>query len=84
MNERAGEQIYYQIEVEGRLDGRWQDWFEGLTVTSTADGHTILSGPVRDQAALHGLLRKVGNLGMPLLSVLSIEPDQTNLPDVKK
>lgn len=76
MNGHAGKQSYYQIEIEGHLDGRWQDWFDGLTITSTDDGHTILSGPIRDQAALHGLLKKVCNLGVPLLSVNRVESDQ--------
>jgi len=76
MNENAGQQSCYQIKIEGHLDGRWQDWFGGLTVTKIADGYTILSGPIRDQAALYGLLKKVRNLGMPLLSVNRIESDQ--------
>ena len=59
----------YEITVEGHLDDAWSDWFEGLTVTSEEDGTTLLSGPVTDQAALHGLLRRVRDLGTPLLSV---------------
>ena len=82
MNESAGQQSYYQIKIEGHLDGRWQDWFGGLTVTKTTDGHTILSGPVRDQAALHGLLKKVRNLGMPLLSVNRVESDDKDASDI--
>jgi hypothetical protein len=76
MNESAGKPSCYQIEIEGHLDGRWQDWFDGLTVTRTDDGRTILSGPIRDQAALHGVLKKVRNLGMPLLAVNRVGPDQ--------
>jgi len=69
MNERADTQSHYQIKIAGHLDARWQDWFDGLTVTSTADGDTILSGPIRDQAALHGVLKKINNLGLTLISV---------------
>ncbi len=84
MNESAGQQSYYQIEIEGHLDTRWQDWFGGLTVTKTADGHTILSGPIRDQAALYGLLKKVRNLGMPLLSVNRLESNQKGTSGISK
>ncbi len=65
----------YEIRIKGHLDGRWADWFEGLTITLEDDGNTLLTGPVIDQAALHGLLRKVRDLGMPLLSVNPVEPD---------
>ena len=58
----------YQISVKGLLDEEWSDWFEGLTITPQ-DDQTLLTGPVRDQAALHGLLAKVRDLGLPLLSV---------------
>jgi hypothetical protein len=76
--------MLYQIRIRGHLDCQWTNWFEGLTITLEDNGDTLLSGPVVDQAALHGLLKKVRDLGMPLLSVLSIRPDQTNLPDVNK
>jgi hypothetical protein len=59
----------YQIRLEGHLGRQWTDWFDGLTITLTDDGDTILTGPVVDQAALHGLLKKVRDLGMPLRSV---------------
>jgi hypothetical protein len=62
----------YQIRVKGILDERWSDWFDGLTITSQANGETLLEGPVRDQAALHGLLNKIRDMGMPLLSVRRI------------
>ena len=68
----------YQIRVNGHLGREWGDWFEGLTVTPEADGHTLLTGPVVDQAALHGLLRKVRDLGLPLLWVVCLEPGQDN------
>ena len=66
--------VIYQIRLKGVLDTRWRDWFEGLTITLEANGDTLLTGPVVDQAALHGLLKKVRDLGMPLLSVNLIIP----------
>ncbi|MET0886072.1 MAG: hypothetical protein ABWX92_06440 [Mycetocola sp.] len=63
----------YEIRVAGHLGASWDDWFEGLTVFSEADGTTILSGVVEDQAGLHGLLRRIGALGMPLISVNIVE-----------
>jgi hypothetical protein len=59
----------YEIRLKGHLDKRWAEWFEGLTITLEADGDTLLTGPVGDQAALHGLLKKVRDLGLPLVSV---------------
>ena len=59
----------YQIRLKGQLGSEWAGWFEGLTVTLDEDGDTLLVGPVADQAALHGLLKKVRDLGMPLVSV---------------
>ncbi len=70
----------YEIKLEGQLDARWTDWFEGLSITLDGRGDTILSGPVVDQAALHGLLKKVRDLGMPLISVNRIEDGQTEQP----
>jgi hypothetical protein len=66
----------YEIRLEGHLDDRWVNWFEGLTLTREDNGETLLSGPVVDQAALHGLLRKVRDLGMPLLSVTRVRSGQ--------
>ena len=63
----------YQIRIKGHLGQRWMDWFEGLTVTLEEDGNTLLTGHVIDQSALHGILKKVRDLGMPLLSVNSVE-----------
>ena len=63
----------YQIRIKGRLDSEWSDWFEGLAVTQAEGGDTLLIGPVADDAALHGLLKKVRDLGMPLISVNRIE-----------
>ena len=74
----------YQIRIEGHLGSQWTDWFDGLSVTLEADGRTLLSGPVPDQPALHGLLKKVRDLGLPLISVMSVEPDQADAQDVKQ
>jgi len=63
------EQTQYQIRVKGWLDTRWQDWFDGLAITLTDDGDTVLSGVIVDQAALHGVLKKIHNLGLTLISV---------------
>ena len=73
----------YKIRLKGHLDDKWADRFEGLTITLEEDGNTLLSGPVIDQAALHGLLKKVRDLGMPLLSVCPVEHDQAEAPDGK-
>jgi hypothetical protein len=71
----------YEIRLKGYLDARWGDQFEGLSFTHASDGTTILCGPVVDQAALYGLLRKVRDLGLPLLSVIQVDPKQANGPD---
>ena len=73
----------YEIRVKGHLDSRWADWFEGLSFTHESDGTTILSGPVVDQAALHGLLRKVRDLGLPLVGVSSIKPSSADTSDAE-
>ena len=67
--------MHYEIHVEGVLDARWSAWFEGLRVASDASGQTTISGSVADQAALHGLLAKVRDLGLPLIAVRRIGPD---------
>jgi hypothetical protein len=72
----------YEIRLKGHLDARWTDWFEGMSFTLKSDGTTILSGQVVDQATLHGLLRKVRDLGLPLVSVIQIVPKQEIGPDV--
>lgn len=66
-------QEVYQIVVKGHLDSEWSDWFDGLTVTMLDNGETILSGPIVDQAALHGVLIKIRDLGLPLVSLTRIE-----------
>jgi hypothetical protein len=68
----------YEIRLKGHLDDRWADWFDGLTLKREETGETLLTGPVVDQAALHGLLRKVRDLGLPLLSVIHVEANQAN------
>ncbi len=73
-----GQPMVYQIRVKGHLGREWTDWFEGLTVTTLDNGETLLTGPVVDQAALHGLLKKVRDVGMPLISVLRVERDQAS------
>ena len=70
------ESEYYVIRLAGHLDQRWAEWFDGLSLTHQGDGTTVLHGPVVDQAALHGLLQKVRDLGLPLLSVTSLDADQ--------
>ena len=65
----ASEQSNYHIKIKGHLDTRWQDWFDGLTLTLTDDGNTLLCGEVKDQAALHGVFKKVSNLGLTIISV---------------
>ena len=62
----------YEIRVEGRLEARWAAWFDGMTMTTHSDGTTVLEGPVVDQAALHGLLQKIRDLGLPLVSVTQL------------
>lgn len=73
----------YQIRLQGHLDARWSDWFGGMTLTLEDTGETLLTGPVADQAALHGLLRKVRDLGLPLLSVNLMGSGDTDEPDDK-
>ena len=76
--------MVYQIRIKGHLGRQWTDWFEGLTITLEDNGATLLTGSVVDQAALHGLLKKVRDLGMPLISVNRARPDQADAPDVKQ
>jgi hypothetical protein len=87
MSDKLNPKIYpsepmaYQIRIKGHLALRWTEWFGGLIITLEDNGDTLLSGPVVDQAALFGLLRKVRDLGMPLLSVNRIEPDHLDVAD---
>ena len=70
----------YEIRVKGHLDVRWAAWFDGLTLTHGSDGTTIIHGPVADQAALHGLLQKIRDLGLPLISVNHVAPGHPPAP----
>src|SRR5574339_635656 len=88
VNERGAERDVgkpevYQIRIRGHLSLQWMEWFDGLTITLEEDGNTLLSGPVIDQAALHGILKKVRDLGMPLLSVNSVAPGPQNMENEK-
>ena len=65
----------YKIRLKGHLEARWVTWFDGLTITLDENGNTLLSGPVTDQAALHGILKKIRDVGLPLLSVRSVASD---------
>lgn len=66
----------YEIRVKGHLAARWAAWFDGMSLTQQDDGTTVISGPVTDQAALHGLLRKLSDIGLPLVSVTPSAPEQ--------
>jgi hypothetical protein len=68
----------YEIRLKGHLEARWVKWFDGLAITLDENGDTLMSGPVADQAALHGLLKKVRDLGLPLISVNPVQINQTN------
>ena len=73
---------WYEIRLKGHLDSRWAAWFHGLSLTHDSDGTTVISGPVLDQAALHGLLQKVRDVGIPLVSVAQIDPDEPDVPTI--
>ena len=75
--------MVYQIRIKGHLDSGWTDWFESLSITLSDNGDTLLTGPVVDQAALYGLLKKVRDLGMPLISVSPVALSQADVPEVK-
>jgi hypothetical protein len=83
LDEKHNQHPYYEIRLKGHLDARWADWFEGLTITLEEDGETLLTGPVVDQPALHGLLKKVRDLGIPLISISPLEHGLGNRTDVK-
>ncbi len=74
----AREPQVYAIRVQGQLGREWTEWFEGLAITLDENGDTLLTGPVVDQAALHGVLKKVRDLGMPLVSVTRVRPGETD------
>jgi len=74
----------FQIRIRGHLDCKWSAWFDGMVITLEKDGGTLLTGPVSDQAALHGLLKKIRDLGMTLVSVNPVFPDQADALDNRK
>jgi hypothetical protein len=78
-----GQPKIYQIRIKGHLGSQWTDWFGGLALSPQENGDTLLTGPVVDQAALHGLLKKVRDLGMPLVSVCPLRTSQADQSDVK-
>ena len=73
----------YEIRLKGHLGTRWAAWFDGLTLTRDSDGTTIIHGPVADQAALYGLLQKIRDLGLPLISVNYVEPGHPPMPTIE-
>jgi hypothetical protein len=73
----------YEIRLKGHLDGRWAAWFDGLSLSYESEGVTVIHGRVPDQAALHGLLQKVRDTGLPLVSVTQIDPDQAGAPGIE-
>ncbi len=79
----SGEPMVYQIRIKGHLGPHWADWFEGLTITLEDNGETLLSGPVVDQAALHGVIKKVRDVGLPLISVNRVKPGHVDVSDSK-
>jgi hypothetical protein len=80
----SGQPMVYQIRIKGHVGRQWTNWFEGLTIQLQDNGETLLTGPVVDQAALHGVLKKVRDVGMPLLSVNRVKPCQADASDVKQ
>ena len=79
-----GQPMVYQIRIKGHLNDQWVDWFEGMNIILEGNGNTLLTGPVIDQSALHGLLKKVRDLGMTLLSVNGVHLDQAEAPDASQ
>ncbi len=77
---KMNELNYYGIKIKGEIDTSWQDWFDGMAIASTDDGNTILSSGNIDQAALHGVLKKIRDLGLPIISVI---PNQTIRKETK-
>ena len=79
-----GQPLVYQIRIKGHLGREWTDWFGGLALTLEDNGETLLTGPVIDQAALHGVLKKVRDVGMPLLSVIEVQFNENHRYQSKK
>lgn len=80
----SNQPMIYQIRIKGHLGPQWQDWFDGMTMALEENGETVLTGHVADQPALHGLLKRVRDLGMNLISVNQMYPDEGGAPDTKK
>ncbi len=80
----SNQPLVYQIRLKGHLSSQWTAWFDGLTITLEEDGDTLLTGPMVDQAALHGLLKRIRDLGMVLVSVNQVQLNETNLYRSKK
>jgi hypothetical protein len=74
---------FYKVRVKGHLDARWSEWFDGLEITNLQNGETMLYGEIVDQAALHGVLAKVRDLGLPLIAVTGDDPDQQEEPAIR-
>ncbi len=83
-NANPSQPVIYQIRLKGHLGEQWTAWFDDLTITREENGETLLTGPVVDQAALHGLLRKVRDLGMTLISVIRMKPGEADASDGKQ
>ena len=81
MANKLDQPMVYQIRIKGHLGPRWTDWFGGMTITLEDNGDTLLTGPVVDQAALHGMLRRVRDLGLPLISVTRVEFERAEVTD---
>ena len=73
----------YEIRLAGHLDAHWAAWFDGMTVRRETDGITVISGPIADQAALHGVLHRVRDLGLPLVSVTRMEPEEAAVTGIE-
>ena len=73
----------YEIKIKGHLNDSWADWFDGMAFTHESDGSTTLTGKIIDQAALHGMLKKIRDLGIPLLSVNPLDPDQLDVAEIQ-
>jgi hypothetical protein len=82
-NRNANEPAVYQIRIAGHLGPEWSGWFQGMSITREDHGQTLVTGTVADQAALHGLLKQIRDLGLPLISVIPACPEQRGVPDGK-
>ena len=80
----SSQPVIYRIRIQGQLDSQWSDWFDEMTITLEDDGNTLISGPIIDQAALHGLLKKIRDLGLTLISVCPGQPKNLDLSSFKK